>query len=64
MKRILVFTAFLVITFSSLTKAQLTMHKMVHAGYVYQNQSFGEIGGRFGFFHLWANHQKIKSDEH
>jgi len=30
-------------------KAQLTMHKMVHAGYVYQNQSFGEIGGRLLF---------------
>jgi hypothetical protein len=25
------------------------MHKMVHAGYVYQNQSFGEIGGRLLF---------------
>ena len=49
MKRILAFTALLVITFSSLTKAQLTMHKMVHAGYVYQNQSFGEIGGRLLF---------------
>lgn len=30
-------------------KAQLTMHKLVHAGYVYQNQSFGEIGGRLLF---------------
>ncbi len=30
-------------------KAQLTMHKMVHAGYVYQNQSFGEVGGRLLF---------------
>ena len=49
MKRILVFTTILIITFSSLTKAQLTMHKMVHAGYVYQNQSFGEIGLRFLF---------------
>lgn len=29
--------------------AQLTMHKMVHAGYVYQNQSFGEVGGRLLF---------------
>ncbi|WP_027375995.1 hypothetical protein [Kaistella palustris] len=39
---------FLLIVFSvgSLAKAQLTVHKMVHAGYVYQNQSFGEIGGR------------------
>ncbi len=30
-------------------KAQMTMHKLVHAGYVYQNQSFGEIGGRLLF---------------
>ena len=29
--------------------AQLTVHKMVHAGYVYQNQSFGEVGGRLLF---------------
>lgn len=31
------------------TKAQYTMHKLVHAGYVYQNQSFAEIGGRLLF---------------
>ena len=31
------------------SNAQLTMHPMVHAGYVYQNQSFGEIGGRLLF---------------
>lgn len=31
------------------SKAQFTMHKMVHAGYVYQNQSFGELGGRLLF---------------
>ena len=31
------------------TKAQLTVHKLIHAGYVYQNQSFGEIGGRLLF---------------
>lgn len=30
-------------------KAQLTMHPMVEAGYVYQNQSFGEVGGRLLF---------------
>lgn len=30
-------------------KAQMTMHKLVHIGYVYQNQSFGEIGGRLLF---------------
>ena len=33
----------------TLIKAQLTMHKMIHVGYVYQNQSFGEIGGRLLF---------------
>ncbi len=27
----------------------MTVHKLVHAGYVYQNQSFGEIGGRLLF---------------
>lgn len=31
------------------SKAQLTVHKMVHAGYIYQNQSFGELGGRLLF---------------
>ncbi len=31
------------------TKAQLTVHKLVHVGYVYQNQSFGEVGGRLLF---------------
>ena len=25
------------------------MHKMIHVGYVYQNQSFGEIGGKLLF---------------
>lgn len=30
-------------------KAQVTVHKMVHVGYVYQNQSFGEVGGRLLF---------------
>lgn len=30
-------------------RAQFTMHKMVHAGYVYQNQSFGELGARLLF---------------
>ncbi len=27
-------------------RAQLTVHKMAHVGYVYQNQSFGELGLR------------------
>lgn len=32
-----------------LAKAQYTMHKMINVGYVYQNQSFGEVGGRLLF---------------
>lgn len=43
-----VFTLLLLLV-GTLGKAQLTMHKMVHAGYVYQNQSFGELGGRLLF---------------
>ena len=34
---------------SSFVKAQLTVHKLVNVGYVYQNQSFGEIGGKLLF---------------
>ncbi|UMQ40996.1 hypothetical protein MKS83_16510 [Chryseobacterium sp. Y16C] len=34
---------------SLFAKAQYTMHKMINVGYVYQNQSFGEIGGRLLF---------------
>lgn len=33
----------------NLMKAQYTMHKMVSVGYAYQNQSFGEIGGKLLF---------------
>lgn len=49
MKKILVAFTFLVFSFSGLVKAQLAVHKMVHVGYAYQNQSFGEIGGRLLF---------------
>lgn len=35
--------------FGFFSKAQLTMHSMIHTGYVYQNQSFGELGGRLLF---------------
>lgn len=44
-------TAFLAIVFLGLNflQAQLTMHSMIHAGYIYQNQSFGELGGRLLF---------------
>ena len=31
------------------TKAQLTVHKLLNVGYVYQNQSFGEVGGKLLF---------------
>lgn len=34
---------------SVFAKAQYTMHKMINVGYAYQNQSFGEIGGRLLF---------------
>lgn len=34
---------------STLAKAQYTMHKMISVGYTYQNQSFGEIGGKLLF---------------
>lgn len=30
-------------------KAQLTMHKMISVGYTYQNQSFGDVGGKLLF---------------
>lgn len=30
-------------------KSQYTVHKMVNVGYVYQNQSFGELGGKLLF---------------
>ena len=34
---------------SGISQAQLTVHKMVNVGYVYQNQSFAELGGRLLF---------------
>ena len=35
--------------FCAFAKSQLTMHKFITAGYVYQNQSFGELGGKLLF---------------
>lgn len=32
-----------------LAKAQYTVYKMINVGYVYQNQSFGEVGGKLMF---------------
>ncbi len=49
MKRILSVLIFVFGIFSFSVKGQLTVHKLVHAGYVYQNQSFGEVGGRLLF---------------
>ncbi|WP_394368231.1 hypothetical protein [Chryseobacterium muglaense] len=34
---------------STFLKAQYTVHKMINVGYVYQNQSFGEVGGKLMF---------------
>ncbi|AZA52449.1 hypothetical protein [Chryseobacterium sp. G0201] len=34
---------------SIFTKAQYTVHKMLTVGYTYQNQSFGELGGKLLF---------------
>ncbi|AZA81068.1 hypothetical protein C1637_00345 [Chryseobacterium lactis] len=41
-----IFSLFLL---STLVKAQYTMHKMISVGYTYQNQSFGEVGGKLLF---------------
>ncbi|KQT24720.1 hypothetical protein ASG22_12085 [Chryseobacterium sp. Leaf405] len=43
---ITILTLFFLNTFA---KAQVTVHKMVSAGYTYQNQSFGELGGKLLF---------------
>ena len=40
---------FSLIVFSSFSKAQITVHPTIFAGYEYQNQSFGELGARFIF---------------
>ena len=45
MKKILGFTALLIMLANQSAKAQFTMHKLIHVGYVYQNQSFAELGG-------------------
>ena len=49
MKKGVTLIVFFLFANTVLTKAQLTVHKLLHAGYVYQNQSFGEIGGRLLF---------------
>ena len=49
MKKILGITFLLILFANQTVKSQLTMHKLVHVGYVYQNQSFAELGGRLLF---------------
>lgn len=49
MKKFLGFTALLIMLANQSAKAQFTMHKLIHVGYVYQNQSFAELGGRLLF---------------
>ncbi len=49
MKKFPVVLLFLLAWGTQFSQAQLTMHPLIHAGYVYQNQSFGEIGSRLLF---------------
>ena len=49
MKKILGITFLLILFANQTARSQLTMHKLVHVGYVYQNQSFAELGGRLLF---------------
>ena len=49
MKRLYQFIILIIILFANQTKAQITTHPMLHIGYVYQNQNFGEVGGRLLF---------------
>lgn len=45
----IIYSIFFVFFFSSAMKSQLTVHKFINVGYVYQNQGFGEIGGKLLF---------------
>ncbi len=49
MKKKLVLSFLIILGFTEMLKSQFTVHKMIHAGYVYQNQSFAELGGRLLF---------------
>ena len=44
-----IYIIILLLAFCGAAKSQLTMHKFINAGYVYQNQSFGEVGGKLLF---------------
>lgn len=49
MKKIFAFSfLFFLLSFQQ-TKAQVAVHKLITVGYVYQNQSFGEVGGKLLF---------------
>lgn len=41
-----VFFLFMILFLGSFTKAQLTTHTLLTAGYQYQNNSFAEVGGK------------------
>ena len=49
MKKIFFFLFLMMVLSTVFAKGQMAVHKMIHAGYVYQNQSFGEVGGRLLF---------------
>ena len=49
MTKKILFSLLIILSFSGIFKSQMTMHKMIHVGYVYQNQSFAELGGRLLF---------------
>lgn len=49
MKKTFALATFLIILSVNSLQAQMTVHRLVHVGYVYQNQSFGEVGGRLLF---------------
>ena len=44
-----IYSALLFFSFCAVAKSQVTMHKLVSAGYTYQNSSFGEVGGKLLF---------------
>ncbi len=48
------FSIIVILFFCAIVKAQYTAHPMVSTGYYYQNQNFGELGGKVLF---------IKKDE-
>lgn len=49
MKKLFSAILFILLFGTQCTKAQLTVHKLLNVGYIYQNQSFGEVGGKLLF---------------